>query len=85
MVFGWKLFLISAVTQEVRFDRLLDRFFELSVKRTKALARTSMKVVILHDDLTSNNGPVLAPEWYERHIFPRYPDIFKLLLNSGKK
>lgn len=85
MVFGWELFLTSAVTQEERFDRLLDRFFRLSVKRTKALARTSMKVVILHDDLTFNNGPVLAPEWYEQHIFPQYPDIFKPLFNSGKK
>ncbi len=85
MVFGWELFLTSAITQEEHFDRLLDQFFQLSVKRTKALARTSMNVVILHDDITSNNGPVLAPDWYERHIFPRYADIFKPLLEAGKK
>lgn len=84
-VFGWELFLISAVTQEDRFDRLLDRFFQLSLKCTKALAHTSMKVVILHDDITFKSGPVLAPEWYERHIFSRYPDIFKPILHSGKK
>jgi len=85
MVFGWELFLVTAVSQEDRFDKLLDRFFQLSVKRTTALARTSMNVVILHDDITGNNGPFLAPEWYERHIFPRYPDIFKPLLQAGKK
>ena len=85
MVFGWELFLVTAISQEDRFDKLLDRFFQLSVKRTTALARTSMNVVILHDDITGNNGPFLAPEWYERHIFPRYPDIFKPLLQAGKK
>ncbi len=85
MVFGWELFLTSAVSQEERFDKLLDRFFQLSIKRTQALARTSMNVVILHDDITFKDGPVLAPEWYERHIFPRYPDIFKPLLEAGKK
>lgn len=85
MVFGWELFLVTAVSQEERFDRLLDRFFQLSVRRTRALARTSIQVVILHDDITGSNGSFLAPDWYERHIFPRYPDILKPLLEAGKK
>jgi len=84
MVFGWELFLIPAVTQEKRFDKLIDRFFQLSLKCTKALAYTSMKVVILHDDITLSTGPAIAPEWYERHIFSRYPEIIKPLKNSGK-
>jgi hypothetical protein len=84
MVFGWELFLIPAVKQEERFDTLLNRFFQLSVKHTKALACTSMKVVILHDDITFSTGPAIAPEWYEHHIFPRYPEILKPLKDSGK-
>ena len=41
--------------------------------------------MILHDDLAFNREPILAPEWYEEHIFSRYSDIFKPISNSGKR
>lgn len=85
MVFGWELFLVTAVTQKKRFDKLLNRFLQLSMKRSLALARTSVKVVVLHDDITGKNGPFFNPEWYECYIFPRYQDIFKPLIGAGKK
>jgi uroporphyrinogen-III decarboxylase len=39
----------------------------------------------MHDDIVWTSGPVFSPEWYRKHIFPRYREFWKPVREAGKK
>lgn len=75
-IFGFEM-LCEAGMEEQRFDGLMQRFAEVSLRITTAWSQVhGLKGFILHDDLAMTGGPIFAPTWYEQHIFPLYPRIF---------
>jgi len=82
-IFGFEL-LCEAGLEEEDFHALMERFAEISLRITTAWSRVrGLKAFICHDDLTMTSGPIFAPDWYRRHIFPFYPRIFAPLKNAG--
>ena len=82
-VFGFEL-LCEAGMEEDRFAALVERFVEISVRVTTAWSQVrGLAGFILHDDLTTSAGPIFAPGWYRRHIFPHYRRIFAPLRAAG--
>jgi uroporphyrinogen decarboxylase len=84
-VFGWELFMETAVLKEKEFDDLLEKFKEVSVRYMTAWEASSVEQIICHDDLSDSRGPVFHPDWYRKHIFPRYKEIFYPFKSKGKK
>ena len=82
-IFGFEL-LCEAGMEEADFHALIGRFAAISRRITTAWAQVhGLKAFICHDDLTMTRGPVFAPDWYRRHIFPLYPGIFAPLKAAG--
>ena len=76
-IFGFEL-LCEAGMEEEDFGDLMKRFAEVSCRITRAWARVEgVRAFICHDDLTMASGPIFQPDWYRRHIFPHYPQIFE--------
>jgi len=82
--FGWDM-LLTAATDEKKFERVLDGFFRYTMHHMKAWAQTSAEVIIQHDDFVWSNGPFMHPEFYRRAIIPRYAELWKPLHKAGKK
>jgi len=82
--FGWEMLLLAAAEKE-RFAMVLDSFFEQSLHHYLAWAKTSIEVFICHDDMVWTQGPFIHPDFYRRHIFPRYQALWKVLKEAGKK
>ncbi len=84
--FGWDMFLLAAGTDPVRFGEfVLEGFFKLSLSNFKAWSKTDIKVFICHDDMVWTNGAIFHPEWYRKHIFPRYRKLWQPLKEKGIK
>ena len=82
-IFGFEL-LCEAGMEEDDFHALMERFAEISRRITTAWSRVEgLEGFILHDDLTMTSGPIFAPDWYRRHVFPFYPGIFEPLKAKG--
>jgi len=82
-IFGFEL-LCEAGMEEDDFHALMERFAEISRRITTAWSQVrGLKAFICHDDLTMTRGPLFAPDWYRRHIFPHYPGIFAPLKAAG--
>jgi hypothetical protein len=82
-IFGFEL-LCEAGMEEEPFSRLVERFAEVSLRVTTAWSRVSgVAGFICHDDLTMTSGPIFPPQWYRRHIFPHYREIFRPLRDRG--
>ncbi len=82
--FGWNLFMSSAMADPVRFDRVLEGFFQLSKPIFEASAQIpGLPAFICHDDIVWTAGPVFNPNWYRRYIFPRYKKLWAPLREAG--
>lgn len=81
--FGWEMFLSSVPHNEVRFDRIIEGFFELSMAEVEAWLKTDMNVYLCHDDITWTSGAVFHPEWYRTYIFPRYKRLWEPIREMG--
>lgn len=78
-IFGFEL-LCEAGMEEEDFHCLMERFSEVSRRITTAWSRVEgLEGFILHDDLTMTSGPIFNPDWYRRHVFPFYKEIFRPL------
>jgi hypothetical protein len=84
LTFGWELFLTAAALEPERFDGVLDGFCAVSAVAFEAQASTDIDVFLIHDDIAWAQGPVFHPDWYRRHIFPRYRRLFQPLFEAGK-
>jgi hypothetical protein len=86
-VLGWEVFMLAAAEDPERFH---ERFLAPCVRKSAAIvaelaAASDSPFVFVHDDLASAAGPVFAPEWYDRWIFPHYPEIWSRAKALGRK
>jgi hypothetical protein len=51
----------------------------------KAWAKTSIEVVIQHDDFVWTRGAFMNPDVYRKVIIPRYAELWKTIHDAGKK
>ncbi len=84
-VFGWEMFLAGAALDEERFDKVLEGFYQISLANYRAWAETDMKFFVCHDDIVWSSGAVFHPNWYRKHIFPRYRKLWRFLKEKGIK
>jgi len=82
--FGWEMLLLGAA-DPVRMEKVFDSFFRRTLFHMQAWARTSVEVVIQHDDFVWSAGPFMHPEIYRKTIIPRYAELWKSLHQAGKK
>jgi uroporphyrinogen-III decarboxylase len=85
MAFGFENFLLAAMTDPDRFDQILDQFTEISIANLTEWVKDDCPICVCHDDLAIGQGLVFPPDWYRKHIFPRYERIFEPIKNAGKK
>jgi len=81
---GYENFMIDLMTDENMVKKLLDILIEAYCARIDRLApllHSSMDVVLLNDDLGTQNAPMIAPSLYRRLIKPYQ----KILFKHGKK
>ena len=83
--FGWEMFLVSAPLDEERFDRVLEGFYQISLANFRSWAETDIEYFVCHDDIVWTRGAVFHPNWYRRHIFPRYKKLWHVLKERGIK
>ncbi len=86
-VLGWELFMTAAVSQPERFH---SEFLVKFAAKSRALVQTIVRAsnspfLFVHDDLASAEGPIFRPAWYDRYLFPHYPEIWAEAKTLGKK
>lgn len=82
--FGWDMFLL-ALSEPKKMEPVLDSFYRLTKFQMDAWAKTSVPVVIQHDDFVWTEGAFMDPEIYRKVIIPRYAEFWKPLHAAGKK
>lgn len=82
--FGWEMLLIAA-SNPVRMEKVFDSFFRRTLFHMKAWAKTSVEVVIQHDDFVWTAGAFMHPDIYRNVIIPRYAELWKPIHEAGKK
>ncbi|PIP16236.1 MAG: hypothetical protein COX46_03525, partial [bacterium (Candidatus Ratteibacteria) CG23_combo_of_CG06-09_8_20_14_all_48_7] len=82
--FGWDMLLMAASDSD-KFEKVLDGFFRFTLYHMEAWAKTSVEVIIQHDDFVWASGPFLHPEFYRKAIISRYKELWKPLKKAGKK
>lgn len=82
--FGWDMLLMAASEPE-RMEKVFDSFFRRTLFYMQAWAKSSVEVVIQHDDFVWTDGAFMNPEIYRKVIIPRYAELWKPLHASGKK
>jgi hypothetical protein len=83
---GWEVFMMAATLEPDLFEqKFLRRAFEKSKTYLAELAEADIPYVFVHDDLADKSGPVFSPDWYDKYIFPKYPELWKPIKAKGKK
>jgi hypothetical protein len=82
--FGWDM-LLEACAEPLKMEPVFDSFFRRTHFLMSAWAKTSVEVVIQHDDFVWTNGPFMNPEIYRKVIIPRYAELWKPIHAAGKK
>jgi hypothetical protein len=82
--FGWDM-LLTAACDAQRMENVFDSFFRCTLFHLQAWARTSVEVIIQHDDFVWAGGPFLHPDVYRKVIIPRYAELWKPIHAAGKK
>ncbi|MFB0523776.1 MAG: uroporphyrinogen decarboxylase family protein, partial [Candidatus Bathyarchaeia archaeon] len=77
-------FLARLIHEDIEvFDEAAAKFAEVTRKYQEAWATTGIKTFLQHDDIATENGPVMPPEWFRKHIFSHYRDMWKPLKERG--
>lgn len=82
---GYENFMIDLMTDEIMVRKLLDILIEGYCNRIDRLAPfllSSVDVVLLNDDLGTQNGPMLAPSLYRQMIKPHQKTLFDYVKRS---
>jgi uroporphyrinogen-III decarboxylase len=83
-ILGWeKLLLALAYPRD--FDRVIEGYPDWVGQFYRAYARTSLPVLMCHDDICWTRGPVAAPQWYRSAYFPRLARLLAPWKEAGKK
>lgn len=76
---GYENFMIDLMCEKTMAETLLDALVESYVDRAATFAeslRGVVDVVLLNDDLGTQNGPMLSPDLYRNVIKPRQKTLF---------
>jgi len=84
-IFGWDMFLLAMGYEPKKFEKLVQKYYEWIKQFFDASAKVDAKVFMCHDDICWSSGPVCAPTWYRKNIFPYYKKLWEPILSSGKK
>ena len=82
--FGWEMLLMGA-SDPSRMERVFDGFFRRTLFHMEGWAKTSVEVVIQHDDFVWSEGPFMYPDIYRQVIIPRYARLWEPIHAAGKK
>jgi hypothetical protein len=82
--FGWDMLLLAA-SDPIKMEKVFESFFRRTLFFMQAWAKTSVQVVIQHDDFVWASGPFMAPEIYREIIIPMYTKLWKPIHEAGKK
>jgi len=82
--FGWDMLLLAA-SDPGKMEKVFDSFFRRTLFHMQAWARTSVEVIIQHDDFVWSSGAFMHPDVYRKAIIPRYAELWKPLHAAGKK
>jgi len=82
---GWELLLEAAGTDPVRFGELTNRYAAWMQKFFNAMADSSAKCIMIHDDMVWTEGAFINPEWYRKYVFPNLKKYIAPLREAGKK
>ena len=82
--FGWDVLLLAA-SDPIKMEKVFDSFFRRTLFFMKAWAKTSVEVVIQHDDFVWASGLFMSPEIYRKIIIPRYAELWQPMHAAGKK
>lgn len=82
--FGWEMLLLGA-SEPKKMEPVFDSFFRRTLFHMNAWAKTSIPVVIQHDDFVWTQGPFMHPDIYRQIIIPRYAELWKPIHAAGKK
>jgi hypothetical protein len=85
LTFGLEWTLKAAYRDPGGFERLLNRFAEISLRDFEAWSRCGIEVFISHDDICMTEGPMLSPSWLRRYVFPWYKRLWGILRSRGIK
>lgn len=83
MTFGLEWTLKAMYYDPSRFERLLNKFAEISLRDFKAWAQCDIRAFISHDDICMTEGPMLSPRWLRRYVFPWYNRLWHELRSKG--
>ena len=86
-VLGRAHFMVAAALQPARFHKhfLLPCAAKSRAIVAKIAGASPSPFIFVHDDLASATGPMFRPDWYERYIFPHYPEIWEPAKRLDKK
>ncbi|MEM2914320.1 MAG: uroporphyrinogen decarboxylase family protein [Candidatus Bathyarchaeia archaeon] len=76
-MFGLEWTVKSAYLNPRGFEKLLNRFGNLSLLEAKAWSQTDIKAFISHDDICSTHGPFFPLSWMRKYLFPWYTRIWR--------
>ena len=85
---GYEQFMIDLLTDETMVRGLLDRLHAAYMERTRAFLNALgqwVDVVFLTDDLGTQQGPLIGPEYYRQLIKPYWTEQIALIKSRGKK
>ncbi len=82
--FGWDM-LLEASADPDKMEPVYDSFFRRTLFLMEAWAKTSVEVIIQHDDFVWTSGAFMHPDIYRKVIIPRYAALWKPLHAAGKK
>lgn len=83
-IYGWENLLL-ALAYPRDFARVVDGYAEWIAQFFRAYARTTIPVLMCHDDICWTRGPVASPEWYRAAYFPRLRRLLAPWKEAGKK
>lgn len=81
--FGWDMLLLAAA-EPAKMERVWDGFYRRTLFHMEAWARTTVDVIIQHDDFVWSSGAFMHPRIYRDVILPRYAALWKPLKAAGK-
>jgi uroporphyrinogen-III decarboxylase len=79
------MLLLAGGTDEARFGKVIDSYARWISRYWEAWAKSDAPVIMSHDDITWTSGPVFAPDWYRKYIFPWYKKFWRPVKEAGKK
>lgn len=83
--FDWELFLELGAAYKDECKRLLSEFATFSRKAFHAMSMTDIEVIVCHDDICFQAGPVFSPAWLREMIYPYYEEFWSHMHAAGKR